>query len=63
MRDSGEQDAGGTVQCARCGNLGRVAAKIDGLARSSYKYVCMDKMVYINVAIEPMLRGHVHRDA
>jgi hypothetical protein len=44
-------------------NLVRVAAKIARLPTSSYKYVLIDKMVYINVVIRSTRRGHVPRDA
>ena len=52
----------GGVQRARLRRPHRVAAKIAGLPTSPYKYVLIDKMVYINVVIWSTRRGHVPRD-
>lgn len=63
MRDGHDETA--RRRCPTCAlrRPRRVAAKIAGLLTSSYKYVLIDKMVYINVAIEPARHGRVRRDA
>lgn len=63
MRDGHDQNARRRRPTWALRRPRRVAAKIAGLCTSSYKYVRIDKMVYINVAIEAARHGHVRRDA